>query len=97
MNENQKAAICLRIRNFLAAHAREPVAFPLSASAGFVASETDAKTIDDEVLGEAKKCLSELVRRGLVREVPLFGHAATDAKRYAPSTTSDPWAWVEVS
>lgn len=93
MDETEKARLALAICNFLALHARERVAFCLPALAGIVQAVSGAGA--SGATEKAEACVSELERRGLVREWKPFGFLATRAQLHSASTSPDPWAWVE--
>lgn len=93
MDETEKARLALAICNFLALHARERVAFCLPALAGIVQAVSGAGA--SGATEKAEACVSELERRGLVREMRPFGYFATRTRPHSASATTDPWAWVE--
>jgi len=97
MSDDEKADLCLTIYNFLASHVRGDmvVAFPPSAPLGFVMVRTKTGTQDEATLRLAAECLGELVARKLAKQDSFGCYAATSSRRFAASTTTDPWAWVE--
>jgi hypothetical protein len=96
MDEKEKARLSLCIVNWLAPFSVGGVGFGLPAFENVIQANTPSALAEEEKAERANACIKALEEKNLVKPgLFLRTYTASSTATFAPSTSSDPWAWEE--